>query len=200
MEVLNKNTRNAVLDIAKGIGIILVIFGHLTCSGQFARDIVYSFHMPLFFFISGYLFKTRGGGITFKRGLRKMILPAYVVLTVDMIIRLVTVVIRNQPFPAIKVWISTLLIHDGMMINKPIWFLPTLFLCTVIQAFTYKNKAIHLIVAIVCLLLCIFKLGSQQLGYTPLCIIPAYPFFWAGVQLKKWILAVHVVHVIETVF
>lgn len=41
------------LDFAKGIGIILVVWGH--ANGPFSQYI-YQFHMPLFFFISGMLF------------------------------------------------------------------------------------------------------------------------------------------------
>lgn len=48
--------RIEALDIAKGIGIILVIIGHM--SSSYLRDWIYSFHMPLFFIISGICFKT----------------------------------------------------------------------------------------------------------------------------------------------
>lgn len=43
------------IDIAKGIGIFLVIVGHSHCP-PFLQTIIYSFHMPLFFFLSGYTF------------------------------------------------------------------------------------------------------------------------------------------------
>ena len=43
------------IDILKGIGILLVVFGH-TAFGK-ASGWIYLFHMPLFFFISGLLFK-----------------------------------------------------------------------------------------------------------------------------------------------
>lgn len=48
--------RIEALDIAKGVGIILVIIGHM--SSSYLRDWIYSFHMPLFFVISGICFKT----------------------------------------------------------------------------------------------------------------------------------------------
>lgn len=47
------------LDLSKGIGILLVIVGHcmtISCVPHLAR-IIYIAHMPLFFLISGYLFK-----------------------------------------------------------------------------------------------------------------------------------------------
>lgn len=41
-------------DIAKGIGIILVILGHIKYTDTLLVQWLYTFHMPLFFFISGY--------------------------------------------------------------------------------------------------------------------------------------------------
>jgi fucose 4-O-acetylase-like acetyltransferase len=44
------------LDTAKGVGIILVIMGHLFTYGCIPFALIFSFHMPLFFLISGFLF------------------------------------------------------------------------------------------------------------------------------------------------
>ena len=52
----NKSTRLEYIDIAKGIGLILVVFGHLFSYNGELSIIIFSFHMPLFFFISGYCF------------------------------------------------------------------------------------------------------------------------------------------------
>lgn len=61
-----KRDRNQLLDVAKGVAIILVILGHAVqqCSGLDGREVLnlwierylISFHMPLFMLISGYLF------------------------------------------------------------------------------------------------------------------------------------------------
>lgn len=48
----NKNVR--WVNIAKGLGIITVVIGH---SGSPLRNYLYLFHMALFFFLSGYLYK-----------------------------------------------------------------------------------------------------------------------------------------------
>lgn len=52
--------RIAWIDIAKGLGIIFVVFGHLNFVTDMNYNIIrviYMFHMPLFFFLSGYLYK-----------------------------------------------------------------------------------------------------------------------------------------------
>jgi polysaccharide biosynthesis protein PslL len=46
------------IDVARGIGIALVVYGHLN-DGSFLRNWIYLFHMPLFFFLSGYLHKVK---------------------------------------------------------------------------------------------------------------------------------------------
>ena len=46
--------RTKWIDIAKGIGIVLVVLGHCLNSHQLPCLFIRSFHMPLFFFISGY--------------------------------------------------------------------------------------------------------------------------------------------------
>lgn len=47
------------VDIAKGIGIVLVVMGHndFALISPFAHKLIYSFHMPMFFFMSGMFFK-----------------------------------------------------------------------------------------------------------------------------------------------
>ena len=45
--------RDSTIDIAKGIGIFLVVLGHFTVFASPLYHYIYLFHMPLFFFISG---------------------------------------------------------------------------------------------------------------------------------------------------
>ena len=50
--------RNDSIDFVKGVLIIFVILGHVvlgTISGNLIRGVIYSFHMPLFLFVSGYM-------------------------------------------------------------------------------------------------------------------------------------------------
>ena len=53
------------IDIFKGIGILFMVMGHIGFSSIFDKWI-HAFHMPMFFFISGYLSRNiselHGGG------------------------------------------------------------------------------------------------------------------------------------------
>lgn len=61
------SSRNSVLDIARAIVIILVVVGHSGVD-KYARDSIYLFHMPLFFFISGILLKQRNESLIVMMG------------------------------------------------------------------------------------------------------------------------------------
>ena len=49
------NIRNTYWDTVKGILIVLVVIGHTgTMMGDRWLSVIYSFHMPLFMFVSGF--------------------------------------------------------------------------------------------------------------------------------------------------
>lgn len=49
---MNSENRLQYVDIAKGIGMICIILGHLSESN--INRIVFTFHVPIFFLITGY--------------------------------------------------------------------------------------------------------------------------------------------------
>jgi len=51
--------RQEWLDVLKGFGILFVVLGHALADGGL-KTYIYAFHMPLFFFVSGYLFDAEG--------------------------------------------------------------------------------------------------------------------------------------------
>ena len=64
---MNNNRQNWI-DLAKGVAILLVRIGHI--SSGFLLYMIYSFHMPLFFILSGYCYTDKGNSII-KEILRK---------------------------------------------------------------------------------------------------------------------------------
>lgn len=54
-----KMNRDRAIDIAKGIGIILMVIGHFNDLDRTTSHLIYSFHMPLFFIFSGYFLKNK---------------------------------------------------------------------------------------------------------------------------------------------
>ncbi len=63
------------LDIAKGIGIIFVLYSHSSGFPIFGNAVV-DFYMPLFFFVSGYVYKQgRTPAENIKRKMKQLIIP-----------------------------------------------------------------------------------------------------------------------------
>lgn len=55
--LLGGGKRSPEVDVAKGIGIVLVVLAHC-CGGALLSNVINSFHMPLFFCLSGlFLFR-----------------------------------------------------------------------------------------------------------------------------------------------
>lgn len=62
-------------DILKGIGILLMIIGHSTGKMVWLRDFIFSFHMPLFFMISGYFFRPVPFGQQIVKNFKRLMIP-----------------------------------------------------------------------------------------------------------------------------
>lgn len=67
--------RDSTLDIAKGIGIFLVVLGHFAIFASPLYHYIYLFHMPLFFFISGMFYKTISLKEIFIKKTKRLLIP-----------------------------------------------------------------------------------------------------------------------------
>lgn len=72
-------SRNSKIDVLKGIAILLVVLGHTiqyseaNFDDNFLYRIIYSFHMPFFMFISGYL--ALGKTVSLKKKFAALVIP-----------------------------------------------------------------------------------------------------------------------------
>ena len=69
------NQRDIVFDIMKGIGILSVLVGHWPGINETVKTFVYSFHIPLFFLISGYFTQTAFSLQGMKKSARRLVIP-----------------------------------------------------------------------------------------------------------------------------
>ena len=124
------------LDYAKGIAIILVVLGHICNEGNI-KTYIYSFHMPLFFIISGYLFNYSNLN-SFKEFIYKRIngiLIPYCTFSIINILgyyllsRLSLIALKTNLLESIK------LCGIGAL-----WFLPVLFIAETIFMFCKLNS------------------------------------------------------------
>ena len=121
-----ENKRIEYLDIAKGIAIICVIIGH-SC-GDITRSIIYTFHMPLFFIISGYFCK---GKVELVKNTKKLIVP-YVITCITMVLLLMVLNVFSGRYIThnVQEWIISAVLGkgSGAYAIGAIWFLVALYI------------------------------------------------------------------------
>lgn len=85
MSMQKENARMQFIDIAKGIAIICIILGHI--GNPTINRIVFTFHVPIFFLITGYFINTKREMLDFiKIKFRTLIVPYIVTCIVIVII------------------------------------------------------------------------------------------------------------------
>ena len=137
--------RNSKIDITKGIGIILIVFGHnwiiLHEKGELFR-IIFSFHLPLFFFISGIFLKEsiHYRSFLFSRT-DSLLKPYFVVLSILGAISLLSDITTQATVVSapIEYFAGTLYGTGGTINWPPMWFLPHLFLSTAFALLILKS-------------------------------------------------------------
>ncbi len=145
---VTSGVRSNVVDIVKGIAIILVAYGHTaqglihrewwtTPSAHFINTLIYSFHMPAFFFVSG-LFVTgsiakRGAARFTTEKLKTILYPYALFAVIGAAIEPLVERFRSGAHPF--EWKQFLL---DLLDGKASWFLFVLFLCLMLALLTVK--------------------------------------------------------------
>ena len=116
------------VDVLKGLGIILVVVGHNF--GGLTKQIIFLFHMPLFFFLSGYLFKKNDNITDFiKNKAIHFIIPYFIFL----VLIYFPFTIQNQNNNTSKEWFIYFIkpIIGGQALSNStgvFWFITCLFI------------------------------------------------------------------------
>ena len=85
---MTNRQRISWLDTAKGLAILLVVLGHVSFLPTPVLGVIYAFHMPLFFFLSGILlFRKKEQFVPFlKKKVQTLIVPYYLFLLLQVAI------------------------------------------------------------------------------------------------------------------
>ena len=129
--------RSQDIDIAKGIGILLVVFGHnwiVSHQAGTLYQVIFSFHMPLFFFLSGvFLTPDRGWSQNIRQKADSLLKPYFVVLLVLAVYYMVPMRHFSPDY-----FIGLLFATGQSILWIPLWFLPNLFLAQLIAIMLLK--------------------------------------------------------------
>ncbi len=147
------------IDAAKGFGMLFVIFAHLNYTPA-PLTVIYSFHMPLYFILSGMMFnqkKYNNFGTFLKRRFQTLIIPYLIFQFISIAFFFLTELIfsgfSSELLKQGSVYITQVFVSQGSanMFNRPMWFVLCLFAVELMYYFISSfNKAA---VAIICAVL-----------------------------------------------
>jgi len=133
--------RHAHIDVAKGIGIALVVLGHgwwLFDSRPRLLDIITSFHLPIFLFLSGVLLRPGRAWPAFAAGRAQALLKPY--FTVLLVLAVAAVALRGQRFIDRA---AAMLYGNGETLTWiPMWFLPYVWLVMLATYWLIQRRAV----------------------------------------------------------
>lgn len=163
--------RLGYLDMAKGIGIILVVAGHSGLISENALTWLASFHMPLFFIISGMLLyhkkeEEKAYWESLKKKARGILIPYFYFSVIYIIIDIVYVIRHPEMFTwdiVVEASIQAVSFY-GISV---LWFLPSLFAGE--AAFLILRKktghAVTIAVSVIAAAVCIAAKSIYQTYY-----------------------------------
>lgn len=137
------------IDVAKGIGIISVLVGHHLQGMDMVVKWIYSFHMPLFFFITGYLYELRDTKpesplYLIKNQARRLLYP-YVTFSVLMLLwkyfyHIVCGVPYTDGEDQIDIMLRNALTTNGI---HALWFLPAMFWASTVYLILRRRNCVN---------------------------------------------------------
>ncbi len=135
-----------------------MILGH--CGGipyMPYRHFIFSFHMPLFFIISGYLYNVKDVKVSIIKDAKHLMIPYFVTCGAVVLLTLTKNIIINDNFQKVYYYIAATFIGSGSsrsclwLSHVPnigaIWFFPALFICKNVYnsmaSLTIKKKLLY---------------------------------------------------------
>ena len=183
--------RKASIDIAKGLGICLVVIGHQ--NDYFDANIpgtywfIYLFHVPLFFFLSGLFFNEKEGLLDcFKKKFSRLYLPYLLANVFFFAVEMTRARLLGDAYDGYLSWGDLFYAVCGLwpvlsMLSGPTWFILILFRVFIIykllQLLFKGNKSLMFSVCVLAGILgALFPIGHFRISQT----LAALPFFSLG--------------------
>ncbi len=174
----SEKKRVGYIDVARGIAIICIVLGHLDVNN--INRVVYTFHLPIFFLITGYFISDKDSIQEFiRKKVRTLIVP-YLITCCVMILAAVLIAFSTGGFygagMAVREWGLATVCGSGNVYIKPIyirtvgalWFLWATFWGSILLRIALKFKGEQRVLFLAATVL----LGyfSAKLFWLPLCI------------------------------
>lgn len=162
---MNNSKRYIYIDKIKGLAILLIVLGHIILwngnEGNYISNYIYTFHVPIFFIISGFLYYSKRDMIfqksnkeIFIEKSKKILYPYFTFSVICVVYLVIRAILNYQSISSIVKVIINIIFFFGY---GPLWFLPTLFIAEIIFyiILKFKSPKILIIFLIICSIFCI---------------------------------------------
>ena len=191
------------IDYSKGILILLVIAGHAIpefgLQLPYLERIIYSFHMPAFFIISGYLYKQRSGETIYwyiRKKAKQLLLPYCEFCILIFFCHLMKqIVLRNDSaffvnFLKKEILLGTITLNYKSIFSN-LWFLPAMFSASIVFSLIHRKFKYELLRFFACLFLGCVSCVWASILESPLPVnldaaLLALPFMELGYIYKRY--------------
>ena len=176
------------IDVAKCIGIFLIVFGHLPTS-DFLVSFLWTFHVPLFFFISGFLNKSVSSEAFLKRLTVRLVIP-YILIYLTTV--LLVVPLRERFYVASVSTVGEMLLgifwgtktYRGF-VNAVLWFLPALIIVEIIFNL-FIRKSLWVYVPFLVTSIYIYQTGNYDLFLSIDLALLGLNYYIIGIYARKF--------------
>lgn len=186
------------LDIAKGVGILMVVWAHILLVG-WSHKFIYAFHMPLFFFISGMLFnnaKYDSFGSFLIQRIKRLFVPYVIYSIASWAIWAGFRYLRGDQVDSFFRPLLQIVLAQGsgefIVYNSVLWFVPCLFAVEMIYfAFSRFNEWMTLALCFLTAFgstLLVWKYGDDYLFLLPWNLDAAFfalPFYGVANAIRR---------------
>ncbi len=162
MTELKGKERLAWPDLARGIAVFLVALGHSPVTGEALKCWIYAFHLPLFFFVSGYFVVRKEDSV--KKMIQKKacsLLPIYFITSFGEFLLKSALAGKIRWDALLGIFVCQFGQNDGSL-----WFFPAMFVlqCLLILAWKWLRNEYRVLglccLAAVCILIAKHTVGS----------------------------------------
>lgn len=177
------------IDWLKMIGMFFIVWGHL--SPEYLKDFIYAFNVPVFFLVSGYLFRPCKWNKFINKNVRALIIP-YFLLGLTVVIFFAIIKIYFGGYDASYFPLSILALFAGSQTGfgngigcQALWFVYTLFLAKCLANIIGYKSLVHALISIVFLYIAeLLSIEGINVHSSYVNLLVAYPFFAIGFTLE----------------
>lgn len=187
-----QTTRYQWIDNCKTIGLLLVILGHGRLFPESYQQFIYSFHMPLFFILSGLLYKYKSAKETLLHDIRRLIIPYLLINCICLFAQYGILFLRGgltwEACYTRFIGIFVVACHTGAFppVSTPTWFIITLFFSRMLLSLS-DNKTYRYLLFVGSVLCFVLMKKIEIDTWLPIdSALMSIPFIVFGIELSPF--------------